>query len=261
MPTAPPRPGPPPARRLWNLLTPGSKVRYLLWRFLARSDRFTVRLATGERLGLRTVGDRKVGWEVFVRELYKVPPRHRAEGVRRVVDLGGNNGFSTLYLARQYPSAQVVAFEPHPRHCEQFSWNVAANALQGRVRLVPAAAGVREDRMLLSDAGAGSSLVMARGGERFEVRVADWLAEVGAGPIDFLKVDIEGSEYELLADPRFEALDVRLIVLECHEVPERGLTYETCVSRLRALGYETDVVPDAGCTMVWASKGRPRGGP
>lgn len=243
-----------PPRRLWNLLTSGSRVRYLLWRFLARSDVFTVRLKSGERLTLRSAGDRRVGWEVFVRELYRVPAGHRVENVRRIVDLGGNNGFSTLYLAGKYPAARVVAFEPHPRHCEQFAWHVEANGLQGRVRLVPAAAGVREDRMSLSDAGAGSSLVIPRGGKRFEVRVADWLAEIGTEPIDLLKVDIEGSEYELLADPRFAALEVRLIVLECHEVPEQNLTFETCVRRLQSLGYKTDVIPDGGCTMVWASK-------
>ena len=120
--------------------------------------------------------------------------------------------------------------------------------------LVNAAAGVREDRMSLSDAGAGSSLIIPRGGKRFEVRVADWLAEIGSEPIDLLKVDIEGSEYELLADPRFAGLKVRLIVLECHEVPEQNLTFETCVRRLQSLGYKTDVIPDGGCTMVWASK-------
>lgn len=253
-PDAPAAPRRAPARRLWNLLTAGSRVRYLLWRFLARSDAFTVRLRTGERLALSTAGDRRVGWEVFVRELYRVPAGHGVEGVRRVVDLGGNNGFSTLYLAGQYPEAEVVAFEPHPRHCEQFRWHVAHNGLSSRVRLVAAAAGVREDRLMLSDAGAGSSLVIPRGGDRFEVRVADWLAEVGGAPIDVLKVDIEGSEYALLDDPRFPGLGVRLIVLECHEVPEQGLTYRTCVRQLEGMGYTTSVVPDGGCTMVWASK-------
>ena len=245
-------------KRLWNILTAVSRARYLFWRFIARTNEFTVRLKTGERLALRSQGDRNVAWEVFVLRLYYPPTEFDIVSPAWIVDLGANVGFSTLYFAKRYPTAEILAFEPHPDHCKQFEWHVRQNGLAARVRLIAAAAGTRESRLGLSDAAAGSSLIIPRGRPSITVSVVDWFESVKCITIDLLKMDIEGSEYELLHDPRFAELEIRTLVMECHTIPERQLYPSKCIEILQSLHYRTEVISEGECTMIWATKERPR---
>jgi hypothetical protein len=89
----------------------------------------------------------------------------------------------------------------------------------------------------------------------FEISVVDIFQQPDvAGPIDILKIDIEGGEYELLSDPRFEELDVRTLVLEWHNTPEYPDGKAWCLEKLQEFGYETHIgnedPPLAG--LIWA---------
>ena len=66
---------------------------------------------------------------------------------------------------------------------------------------------------------------------------------VGEQAIDLLKIDIEGSEYGILEDPRFAALDVEYLVMEWHEFSGENRSSEALVSRLRNLNYELICLP------------------
>ena len=78
--------------------------------------------------------------------------------------------------------------------------------------------------------------------------------------VDLLKVDIEGAEWELLADPRFPRVAARAIALEyhprfCPSKSPRALAHEI----LRSAGYKTADHPLIGPPeqgMVWAWKSR-----
>jgi FkbM family methyltransferase len=117
--------------------------------------------------------------------------------------------------------------------------NLRRNGLKGRVVVHPAAAGVREGRMFLSDQGMSSRVSSAGRPGDLSVPVVDFFEEVGDGPIDLLKIDIEGSEYALLADARFAQLSVHTLVLEWHPTPDfpgdSGGAW--CRERLAAAGY------------------------
>ena len=244
----------PTSRRLFHDLRLVDQLRYLFRRLILRSHWLDVRLKAGPRLILRTPGDRRVAWEVFTAGLYTPPAPVTTQRPYRIVDLGANIGLSSLYFATRYPDAEVLAFEPHSGFADRCEEHIRVNGLTNRVRVVRAAAGVANSTGRLSDAGAGSSLVIPRGGPFIDVQVKDWIAEVGDRPIDLLKMDVEGAEYELLNDPRFAGLKVPVLVLECHAVPERGLHPDACLTRLHALGYRTVCHADSGCLMVWATR-------
>jgi hypothetical protein len=67
------------------------------------------------------------------------------------------------------------------------------------------------------------------------VLVRDVFAAVGA--VDLLQIDIEGSEYDILADPRFGDCRPPVVVMEWHltEDPRSGPRW--CEDRLVSLGY------------------------
>ena len=200
-----------------------------------------VRLRTGERLFLRPppATDLSVANEVFIQKVYDVPAELDASSVRFVVDLGANVGYTCLQWLRLFPNARVTAFEPHPAHVELAQCHFDSNGFADRVELISAAAGVSSGRCWLSDAGSQSKVKGDAASGSIAVRVIDFFEKVKGRTIDLLKIDVEGSEYPLLADERFAGLDVRRLILEWHRTDEHPDGENWCRERLRQLGYQT----------------------
>jgi FkbM family methyltransferase len=224
-----------PAPSFSGLLDPPSLLRYVIWRLRRRRPTVRLRLRGGPRLLLRPrhVGnnDYGVAHEVFVQRQYACPHPLPPEEVRLAVDLGANVGFSCLYWLTQYPAARLIAFEPHPGHAAQLRANLTLNGLSRRVEIHQAAAGIAEGDIVLSDEGS-SSAVQEAGGTGLPAKMLDLFVLLDGARIDLLKLDIEGGEYPLLADPRFAALRPRALVMEWH-----GGRGDWCRTRLAALGY------------------------
>lgn len=223
-----------------DVLTFPSRLTYLSWRILRLPFRLEIRLKNGPRVLLRPLPAEDYGAArgvFFV--LDYADPRKSGRQVQRVVDLGANIGCSCLFWFREYPDCTVEAFEPHATHLEMLRENLRRNGLESRVVVYPVAAGVRKGRMFLSDQGMSSRVSSeSRPGDQ-SVPVVDFFEVMGDRPIDLLKIDIEGSEYSLLADPRFLKLPVRTLVLEWHATPDfpgdSGGVW--CRQRLAVAGY------------------------
>lgn len=189
-------------------LSPGSAITYGLWRVSGRKRNVQVRTRLGPLIELRPTlfGNRRnndfgVAYEIFVLNLYGDELGFDAAKVRRVVDLGANVGFSALYWLARFPSCQLDAYEPHPGHAGQAARNIALNGASHRVKLNQAGAGAKARGANLSDRGSGSTI--GDGGE-IDIAIVDVFPDLLSAPIDILKMDIEGGEYELMEDPRFE---------------------------------------------------------
>jgi FkbM family methyltransferase len=234
-----------------------SKLPFLAWRAgLLGQGAKTVKLVTGETLILRPppATDTGTAMEVFVFENYKSPVP--IQGVKHIVDLGANVGYSALYMARQFPGACIHAFEPHPIHLGQLAANVAANSLGNRVTVHPYAAGCREEMLLLTDNENQSKLVKKPVGTVLEVKVIDWLASAMEEKIDLLKVDIEGGEYDIVLDQRFEQLRIPYVAIEWHATPDRPEGDREIIARLTSLGYRIyhgmgGEIPNVRYGMLW----------
>ena len=239
--------------RLRDRLTPGSRLRYFVWRLTRSRAPVNVALKTGERIAVRPKPstDLDTAYEVFAAECYRGPEALDPARIRTVADLGANVGYSVLYWLRAFPAARVIAFEPHPKHAELVRGHAGRNAVEARVRLVEAAAGTAPGEALLSDAENCSSIVGAAAGLR--VRVVDVFAELAESPVDLLKIDIEGAEYPILADARFAKLTPHAIVMEWHAVPAGPSGPDWCAARLAELGYRTHRVEESSDHgIIWA---------
>lgn len=225
--------------RLRDQLTLASFVKYGLWRATRSTRNVEVALRSGERFEIRPLPstDLTTAYEVFVARLYS--PVVTREAPRFVVDVGSNVGYTCVLWGHKFPEAEILAFEPHPVHLRQMRTNLRLNRLEGRVRVVAAAASTAPGRARFSDAENESSLLVGAAGERtLEVDVVDFFREVGDRFIDLLKMDIEGGEYALLEDPRFAQLKIGRIALEWHRKPDHPDGKEWCKRRLSELGYQ-----------------------
>jgi FkbM family methyltransferase len=182
-----------------------------------------VRLRDGNRFRLEEFYDLDTLWQVYVREVYPVEP-----GDRCVIDAGANIGLFCCYAARRAPGAEVHAVEPVPETFKRLEEHVHANGLAGRIHCVQAALASRSGTVVMSGGGLPSQMARvvdngaARGpddGVRVPaIRLLDLVAEHRARGVDLLKMDVEGSEYEvLLSTSAADLAPIRRLWLEYHE--------------------------------------------
>ena len=160
-----------------------------------------------------------------------------------ILDCGSNIGMSVLYFKHVYPQARVIGFEPDPEICLYFRENIANNGLND-VQVVQAAlAGQKGTLSFCSDGRCGSHLGRyPLGGRPAEwtkcevacVRLRDYLTE----PVDFLKMNIEGAEWEVLADSEDRLRQVRELVIEYHHLPGLARTLHKILELLHRQGFE-----------------------
>jgi len=219
--------------------------------------------------------------EIFRRRVYEPPPAAaRAlaslRGPMRVVDLGGHVGLFGLYVCGTYGDATVLSYEPDPANGALLERSIEANRLGERWRLVKACAASHQGSVSFDSSGPlsranpegdhaleemqlriGETFPFLRGTallspERVQVESRDVFPELVRA--DFLKIDVEGAEWDLFADPRFEELRAAAVVLEYH--PSYGPGEDSLAVLRRALkgaGLEVGAPAwngDAG--MVWA---------
>src|ERR1700749_1882302 len=103
---------------------------------IVRKKSFRCRVLGGPRISIRPdpSHDYYTAKEIFSDRIYdcELDPG----SVLRIVDLGGNVGYSCLFWCEKYPNASVLTFEPHPTHCRLLEWHVRKNRYTKRVNLV-----------------------------------------------------------------------------------------------------------------------------
>jgi len=121
-----------------------------------------------------------------------------------IIDCGSNIGMSILYFKRLYPNCIIVGFEPDKITFELLKENVSRNRLQHVTLFNRAVSDTTGTINFYSDPDLPGSLAMTASPERgLEARAqveTTPLSDHLSGEIDFLKMDIEGSEECVLED-------------------------------------------------------------
>jgi FkbM family methyltransferase len=203
-------------------------------------------------LGVRGWGGRRVyvrpgttDWLVTYNALfegYQRPPGQLGP-LRSILDLGANIGVTTADLAEQHPQAEIMGVE-----LDTNNWNLARRNIgpwSDRISLIHGAVWHRDGRIAYQ-AGRGGEWayhVIREDGDSSAVEVIDEVPAYSmttlidklapSGAVDYVKMDIEGAEVDVLADGEAWAPRVRCIKVEVHvDVAE-------CESMLKRLGFST----------------------
>lgn len=164
--------------------------------------------------------------EIFILENYYFVSKNDKPFI---VDAGSNIGMSILYFKLLYPDSEIVGFEPDPAAFKLLERNVQDNNLRG-VELHNIALGLRDGEVdfyqdLTIEASGSNTLrkdILVEKNKTIKVRIGRLSAFVDKKrEIDLFKVDVEGSEYEILEEFGQGLLLVQTIILEVHQ--SRGL--------------------------------------
>lgn len=130
-----------------------------------------------------------------------------------VLDLGANIGAWGASLAARVPVRRMTSFEPDPANAATLRATIRANGREADWSVVQACAAATDGAVSFRAQGSG----LSRAGEGpGTIRVAARDVFAALDGVDLLKIDIEGAEWELLGDPRFEALRCPVVSLEYH---------------------------------------------
>jgi FkbM family methyltransferase len=171
--------------------------------------------------------------EIFLKQVYDFET-----SVERpiVIDCGANIGLSTIRFKRRHPAARVYAFEPDPGFASILEKNIESWGL-GDVTVIQSAVWSSEGTMRFQpDEGLAGHLggtVENDGIEVKTVRLRHYLSE----PIDFLKIDIEGAELEVLKDCADALKNVRRLFVEWHSYGGQQQTLDAVLEILRGADY------------------------
>ncbi len=131
-----------------------------------------------------------------------------------IVDVGAYIGDTTAYFLSRFPSSFVIALEPNEE-----SSQLASRNLKGygeRVVLLAMALWSESTTMLLGGAQTGAAIGKS-GREVSTTTIPDLMRKFSVSRIDLLKLDIEGSESEVIPSGVGDWLDrVEWILLETH---------------------------------------------
>jgi FkbM family methyltransferase len=135
--------------------------------------------------------------EIFKDEVYRFQARTDRP---HIIDAGANVGLSVVYFKRLYPEATVVAYEPDAAIFARLRQNT--KDFPG-VELHEAAAWIEDTELsFFSDPTLAGSIGLDyhQLGKVIKVKAERLRNEIAKRPVDFLKIDIEGAENQVLFD-------------------------------------------------------------
>ena len=142
----------------------------------------------------------------------------------------------------------MYSYEPHRESFSLLKENLLMNKIQN-VEVCPYAVAGEKGRVTLhvGNANVGGTSMYRKwySGKKEKVpaiTLTDIFAKHKLKKVDFLKIDVEGAEYDILfSTPKKELAKVQTIALEFHDTVEKKYTYKDLVSFLEKNGFAVKV--------------------
>jgi len=150
--------------------------------------------------------------EIFVDEIYKFESKN---AVPVIFDCGSNIGTSLLYFRKIHPNAKIIGFEADNAIAELSRENLRQNAITD-VTVIDSAVWINDNGIEFATEGADGGSIKGEGNVHKvpSIRLRDFLQKEES--IDFLKIDIEGAEYDVMQDCSDTLSHIENIFIEYH---------------------------------------------
>ena len=188
------------SRRRWNPETPCRILGLKLYTFSADTLFFLVN-------------------EIFLDRAYAFASKRSNP---TIIDCGSNIGISILFFKKMFPRAHVIGFEPDRITFELLSRNLSENGITDVVLHNAAVSMNRGEIRLFTYAEVPGSVLMSTVRESpdgaAQTVPSVQLSEYIHGPIDLLKIDVEGAELDVMTEIASSQVlnQVEQIIMEYH---------------------------------------------
>ncbi|OGF26983.1 hypothetical protein A2331_02695 [Candidatus Falkowbacteria bacterium RIFOXYB2_FULL_34_18] len=178
--------------------------------------------------------------EIFQHEIYKF--KTNAE-IPLIIDCGANIGLSVIYFKQQYPNSKIIAFEP-----DEKIYNILNNNIQSfdfkNIQTIKRGISNKECEINFFQEGADGGRIAQKDDENNitkikTTRLINYLQQ----PIDMLKIDIEGSEYEVLLDSQEYLKNVKNLFIEYHSFYKKEQKLDEVLNIIKKAGFRYYIGP------------------
>jgi len=204
-------------------------------------------------LFLRTdTSDEPTFRQVFMNIRYEI---NLPEAPKTIIDGGSNVGYASVFYAKKYPNAQILAIEPDSSNFEMIEKNTFEYS---NINKIKSAIWGKSTWLKISNPDAEKWAIEVEettpdNEHAFQAySIADLISKMGWKSVDLLKLDIEGSEMSVFEKGFEEWLPkVKLLIIELHERMRPGCT-EVFEKAINQYNFERSI---SGENLVYINKG------
>jgi FkbM family methyltransferase len=151
-------------------------------------------------------------YEIFFKKYYKFIPSNFTSP--RIIDLGSNVGLSLTFFAKEYPNANITAYEADPTI---FNFLKENSTHFPKVELINKAVWINSEGIKIHSNGADSASIIWGQGNIVEVPSISFKEILDKeNEIDMLKMDIEGAENNIFMEDNLALYKIKNLFLEYH---------------------------------------------
>lgn len=183
--------------------------------------------------------------EVFYHKVYELGfPKGIENGV--IVDIGAHYGFFSIFAAKNLKlSSKIFAIEPSPDNFTYFIKNIQSTGIKNIIPSQIAISCTSKDRHFYTAKSWNHSLFenyldhMVPSSKVKCLSLEDFMNINKIAHIDFLKIDCEGAEHEILQNCDLNTLmKINTISMEIHDMSHCGFSNDATVEVLRNAGFD-----------------------
>jgi FkbM family methyltransferase len=215
---------------------------------LSYYDRILLTAAPPKQKGSVLIAGKKISYpdaywflhsfdEIFEAETYRFSPSSEKP---LIIDCGANIGLSIIYFKLTYPHAHIIAFEPDPEIFSIQTENLSRFDFSNVETHQMAVWTDNTELNFETDGTLGGRLIHTASASQpgiVKVKTKDLKTLLSNQTVDFLKMDIEGAEYEVLKDCSAYLPNVRNIFVEYHSYAKRKQCLDEMLSILSRAGF------------------------
>jgi FkbM family methyltransferase len=174
--------------------------------------------------------------EIFFRNVYTFESTTKNPFI---IDCGANIGVSILFFKNMYPDAEILAFEPDGEIFKYLQSNIASSQLDN-INLVNKGVWKEDAELSFESEGADAGRIHSENGKevpKLNKIIVERLSPYLNKEVDFLKIDIEGAELEVIREIAPRLSMVKNIFVEYHSFVNRPQQLDELLSILSGNGF------------------------
>lgn len=171
--------------------------------------------------------------EIFTEEIYKFPTSNKSPVI---IDCGSNYGTSIVYFKSLYPDSKITGIEADPEIFKLLEWNINLRSYEDTTLINKAITNSNKPVRFFQEGADSGRLFPIEDSNNYTDVSPVHLDSLITDPVDLLKMDIEGSEAEVICSSEQLRL-VNHLFIEYHSFKDSPQTLGAMLEKISSSGF------------------------